>query len=175
MPRGNYRNEGIDNRGYGSQGFCKLCAFKDAKFQLSYDERTKAGWSPNQLNEWSKKQGQPGAVATRETIYKHRVHVQHPNDRIVTAVQRTEQRALQTKPVHDPDVFLESLVSIGAQRAMQNPEEVTIDHALRAASALKQSKGQSSGINILIAAMTGTSNVTATVLDGEAVEVTPSA
>lgn len=172
MPRGNYRTAGIDNRGYGSQGFCKLCSFKDAKFQLSYDERTRAKWSPNQINEWAVKQGFEGAVASKETIYNHRKHVMHPQDRMVTAVQRTENRTVATtEPVSSPDVFLESLVAIGARRAVENPEEVSIDHALRAATALKQNKGAGSGINILIAAMTGMSNVSATVLDGEAVEV----
>lgn len=172
MPRGNYRTIGIDNRGYGSQGFCKLCSFKDARFQLSYDERTRAGWTPRNLNEWAEKSGQAGAVASKETIYNHRKHVQHPKDRIVSAVQRTEARTVATtKPEASPDVFLEAIVSIGQQRAIDNPEEVTIDHALRAAQALKQSKSQSSGINILIAAMTGISDIQATVIDGEAVEV----
>lgn len=172
MTRGNYRKDGIDNRGYGSQGFCKLCSFKDAKFQLSYDERTRAKWSPNQINEWSKGQGQPGAVASKETIYNHRKHVMHPQDKVVTAVQRSEQRALQTKPQADPDTFLQAVVSTGMQRAIDNPEEITIDHALRAAQALNQSSGSAKGgIAVLIGLVTGKSNVTAHVIDGQAVEV----
>lgn len=173
MPRGNYRTQGIDNRGYGSQGFCKLCSFKDAKFQLSYDERCRANWSPKNLNEWVLTQDQPGAVASKETIYNHRKHVQHPKDRIVSAVQRTQARTLDVaKPQSSPDDFLQAVVEIGARRAVENPDEITIDHALRAAQALKQGGNNAKGgLAVIIGLLTGQSNAPATVIDAQAVEV----
>ena len=159
MPRGPVRTAGVDNSGAGKQGYCKLCAMKDGLIQNQLDERTRMKWSPKQLNTWLETKVPGWVDVDRMTFYKHRKHVMHPQDRIVTAVQKAEQRALQTVPESSPDAFLGALVSLGHQKAIDNPEEVTIDHALRAASTLKQSKDTGkSGLNVLIALFTGNSS-----------------
>jgi hypothetical protein len=154
--RGTVKVPGVDNAGAGKPGYCKLCSLRDGLIQNQFDERTREGWTPKQLNVWISSKVENWQAVDRETVYKHRDHVKHPQDRIVNAVQRAEQRALQTVPQSSPDAFLDALVSLGHQKAIDNPEEVTIDHALRAASTLKQSKDNSKGgLNVLIALITG--------------------
>jgi len=159
MRRGPVKAPGVDNAGAGKPGYCKLCSLKDGLIQNQFDDRTRLSWSPKQLNTWLATKIPDWNNVDRMTFYKHRDHVKHPQDRIVNAVQRTEARALQTVPKSTPDAFLDALVSLGHQKAIDNPDEVTIDHALRAASTLKQSKDNTkSGLNVLIALFTGNAN-----------------
>lgn len=172
MPRGNFPADKLDMHGFGHQGYCKLCSLKDPRVQAEYNERVKAKWSPRQLNEWATQKGLPELVASKTTVYNHRVHVMHPRDALVTSVQRSQNKALQSAPQTTPDAFLDALVSIGHKKAIENPEEVSIDHALRAASTLKQSREkQGDGINVLIALFTGKAARPSDVIEGQAVEV----
>lgn len=46
---------------------------------------------------------------------------------------------------------LEAIRDIGMKRAAEHPEEVTVDHALKAATALEQRKGGTDNIIVLLA------------------------
>jgi hypothetical protein len=170
MPKGTAKVPGISNAGAGKPGYCKLCDLEDGTIQNQLDDRVRQKWSPKQLNTWLTRQIPGWAGVSENTVYKHRPHVQHPQDKLVSAVKRAEQRAVTVAPQSSPDEFLNALVSIGMQKAVENPEDVTIDHALRAASIQKQAKAApNAGINVLIALMT---NNSAPVMDGEYVDVT---
>jgi hypothetical protein len=171
MARPNFTTQNLDIRGFGHQGYCKLCSLKDGRAQAEYNARVREKWSPRQLNEWCETRGIPEMKASHVTIRKHRDHVMHPQDKIVNAVQRAEKQALQTAPVSSPDLFLESLVSIGMQRVADRPDDVTLDQALKAATTIKQSKDSAkSGLAELIKLMT-TLAPTVRVIEGDAVEV----
>ena len=170
MPKGTAKVPGFTNAGAGKPGYCKLCDLEDGSIQNQLDDKTRLGWSPKQLDTWLRRQIEGFTGIGEATVYKHRKHVEHPQDKLVTAVRRAEQRAVTVPPKSSPDDFLNALVSIGMQKAVENPEDVTIDHALRAASIQKQAKAApNAGINVLIALMT---NNSAPVLDGEYVDVT---
>lgn len=173
MPKGTAKVPGVTNAGAGKPGYCKLCDFADGSIQNQFDDRVRKGWTPRQLNDWLARQIEGWYPASKMTVYKHRTHAQHPQDRLVTAVKRTEQRALQTKPTSSPDEFLHSLVSVGQQRVIDSPDDVTIDHALRAAAELKKSKSQSDGLSALVALLTqrAAPPTVITVIEGQAEEV----
>ena len=170
--RGPVKTPGVDSAGGGKPGYCKLCSFRDGLLQNQFDDRTRLRWTAEQLNTWVAPRIEGWEGLGRATLYKHRKHVTHPQDRIVQAAQRGENRALQTVPESSPDAFLGALVSLGHKKVIDNPEEVTLDHALRAASTLKASKTDTrGGLNVLIALFTGNAN-RPEVIDGEFVDVT---
>ena len=171
MPRGNFRTNGINQAGYGKQGWCKLCSIADPDVWQQYQQRVKAGWSPSKLNEWARTTGHPSLVVAKETLYGHRKHLEHPQDRMVTAVQKTQQKVVEAGPQSSPTEFLEAVVQVGMKRAIENPEEVTLDHALRAAQALSSQRSASSGMSMLIAAITGAGQMkNVTIIDGDSEE-----
>lgn len=171
MPRGNFRTNGINQAGYGKQGYCKLCSIADPDLWQQYQQRVKAKWSPTKLNDWARATGHPSLVVAKDTLYSHRKHLEHPQDRMVSAVQKTQQAVVEAGPQSSPTEFLEALVSVGHKRVMENPEEVSIDHALRAAQQLSSQRSASSGMSMLIAAITGAGQMkNVTIIDGDSEE-----
>ena len=156
----------INRAGFGRPGWCKLCSLKDPQAQDDLDARCRADWNARQLGDLLRDRYQ--ITVNRQTIYAHQKHAMHPKDRIVTAVQKSEQRALQTKPVASNEQFLEAIREAGYQRAMTNPDEVTIDHGLKAAQILASQK-QSGGnaIFVLVRAVTGGGLPPDDVVDGD--------
>jgi len=168
--RGPVKSPGVSNAGAGKPGYCKLCDLEDGTIQNALDDRVRQGWTPKALDTWLERQIPGWTGVSPNTVYKHRPHVKHPQDKLVTAVRRSEQRAVMVPPKSSPDDFLNALVSIGMKKAVENPDDVSLDHALRAATALKQAKAPANqGINILIALMTGNA---APDIEGEYVDVT---
>lgn len=158
----------VSNAGQGRQGYCRLCSLKDPQAQLDLDQRLRDGWNATQVKNWLESRHE--ITATRQTIYSHRDHVKHPKDRLVTAVQRTQARAVTTKPVATNEQFLEAIRDIGYQRAIDNPEEVTVDHSIKAASILANSKRSSAEITLVLARVSVGADYS-NVIEGEAVEV----
>jgi hypothetical protein len=68
------------------------------------------------------------------------------------------------------DQFLEAIKDIGFRRAQQNPDEVTVDHALKAASILSQKKENGTNVFLLMAKVI-TGNAPAVVVEGQSEEV----
>lgn len=145
------------------------------KTQDEFDKRCRAlngkrpAYSSTALNEYLVVRGLD-AVA-RQTITNHRKHVQHPQDKLVTEVEQSQRRAIQSRPETSHDEFLQALVDIGARRIMENPEDVTVDQALKAAKIQvdKEKKGQSN--NVLVQLFTTTSEPPTVVVEGESQEV----
>ncbi len=141
----------VNPAGLGKPGYCTLCAIND---DLSHelDQQIKAGRKVPQINIWLEKVG-IGAF-TRQTIYKHKKHVFHPQDRLVNAVQRRQMKGTLPATTTKGE-FLDSIVAVAHQRVIDNPDEVTIEHGLRAEQIRLQAKAsKTAGLNLLVAFMT---------------------
>lgn len=159
--------------GSGHPGYCTLCSLKDLRAADSIDKRCRA-LKENGRNEFSYSEirlhmSELGIKpVSRATIDKHRQHVRHPKERVVTAVQRSQSAAVATPAQVGHDEFLQSLVSLGAQRIAENPGEVTVDQALKAAQIQVQREKKGQTTNVLVQLFTQGPEV---VVEGEAREV----
>ena len=161
--------------GFGKQGYCKLCSFEDPRVQDAFDKRCGLrkgkgyAYSPAALNEWLKEKG-IDVRATRNTIYNHRIHVMHPKDRMVTAVQkRTIDHGTLPARVSN-DEFLSTVIALGQQRAVSDPNEVTIDQALKATQIKANTKDRSNAQAMLVQIFTS-GGTEPTIIEGEVKEV----
>lgn len=165
----------MNKGGHGQPGYCMLCALNDPIMQDELDRRAglkdengRNAYSWKKLNEWMESKGMK--TVARGTIDKHRKHVEHPRDRVVNAIaKRTMEHGVQPAQASHEE-FLASLVSIGQQRISENPEEVTIDQALKAAQIQAQREKKGSTHNILVQLFTSGPDE-ATIIEGEATEV----
>jgi hypothetical protein len=166
----------LSRSGHGTPGYCKLCSFTDPRDQDEFDRRTgikendKYVYTPVALNDWMKTKGI--GSATRQTIYEHRKHVMHPKDRIVSVVKKhTLEHGVQPAQVSESQ-FLDSLISIGQQRISANPDEVTIDQALKATQIKLGSGKRGDASAVLVNIFTSGAPVEArTIIEGESREI----
>lgn len=162
------RSAYISRAGFGKQGWCKLCAFADARL---LNEKIKAGWNARQINDWLK--SQYDVSATRQTIYTHRdEHLTRPEDRVVTAVQKQRESGKMLPRVSTNEQYLEAIRDLGYQKAVENPDEVTIDHGLKAAQILaSQKRGGGDTIILLAKVLTGGATPEV-IIEGQARDIT---
>jgi hypothetical protein len=129
-------------------------------------------WNANQVNEWLKRHGES---ASRELVYKHRDHVMGPQTAIIKAGANARKELTIREASND--VFLEAIRDIGYSKAIENPQSVTLDHAIKAVGILEGRKGKSGDIlNLLIAVVSGHRpeiEVNGTVIEGEVRELGP--
>ena len=152
-PEGGIGDVPISKGGYGKQGYCKLCSFQDLEFQLQFDKRIDAGWSPSKLNEWLEQHG--SAKVDRGTVYSHREHVRNPRDRMVSAVaKRTAELGVMPAKVSE-DEYLEAIIAAASVKVQSDPQAVTIDQGLKAAQIRSNMKSKGQDLNVLIAMFTG--------------------
>lgn len=156
--------------GINRQGYCKLCSFDDPDFQLDFDRRVNKRWSVTKINSWLAEYELPGV--SRMTLYKHREHVDNPKDRLVTAIKRRALEQPQLPARVSEDQFLEAVVSQGYRKVVEDPDAVTIDHALKAASIRDSLRKKGQSINILVGLFGGgSSGEAAPVIEGQVQEV----
>lgn len=154
--------------GAGQQGYCKLCSFDDPRLQDEFDKRV-LDYTPKRLNEWLGGKLEGFKSVNRQTIYSHREHVRNPKDRMVSAVKkRTMEHGVQKQRVSEQE-FLDAVVAMGQAKAQADPDSVTIDHALKAASLKLQSKQKGNAHQTLVAIFTG--NHSPETIEGEVREV----
>lgn len=146
--------------GQGKPGYCKICdsPYADAVNKLVAQEKNEAE---------TKRAIQvidPEFTWNRQTFYSHKKHITHP---LVTHAENARKH-----PVVAPKStrgVLEAIRDIGMQRALDNPEEVTVDHALRAAAELNRTENKTdSALVILMKAISGQA---AEVIEGEFTEL----
>ena len=142
----------ISRAGFGKTGFCKLCNFVDARL---LNDKIKAGWNSRQCQEWLRTQY--NVTVNLQTFYTHKnEHLTRPEDRLVTAVQKTRAGNQMLPRVSSNEQYLETIRDIGYKRAIDNPDEVTIDHGLKAASILaSRPRGGGDVVILLAKIMTG--------------------
>lgn len=152
-----------------------LCDIDDLQLQDEFDKRAalknengRNTYSWTKLNDYLEAKGHKRV--SRPTIDKHRDHVAHPKDRIVSAIEKRRASGGVQKANVSHDKFLESLVGLGYQKIQDDPDSVTVDQALKAAQiqANREKKGQTQ--NVLVQLFTGGAEP-ATVVEGEVKEV----
>lgn len=127
--------------GASREGYCKICSspYAAAVNKLIVDGKNAA--------EVGRQVSNLGLTFTRHTFYKHKDdHVTHP---LITAVKRAQRNPLVVpKSNHGA---LEMIRELGMRKAVDNPEEVTIDHALKAAQILQASEKKGDNILVVLA------------------------
>lgn len=143
--------------------------------QDAYDKRIgsktndKYDYSPAMLNEWVEKKGYPDLKVNRQTVYQHREHVKHPNDRMVTAIAKREaEHGVQPQQV-SADEFLDALILQGQRKVASDPDSITISDALKAVGIKKGAGKETRAQMVLVQLMTGgpAEEATITVVEGE--------
>jgi len=156
---------GVSRAGFGKQGYCKLCAFQGlAELNKAIENK----WNAAQINAWLK--AKHGFTVNRQTIYTHKAHSKDPADRVVTAVEKARLNGAVLPRQSTPTQFLEAVRDLAYQRAIDHPEEVTIDHGIKAAQVLATSKNRG-GDTILILARVMTGGEAGVPIEGEYTEV----
>lgn len=155
-----------------------MCSISDPVVQDEFDRRVgleKKNWTGNpnhrfqysaeSLKEWLDNHGikRPSSM----TIYTHRDHVAHPKDKIVSAQKKRELTGYRPRAKVGEDEFLDAIISIGNQRISENPDEVTIDQALKATQIRANMKRQGQDVKQLVAIFTGGQPPAETIIEGE--------
>jgi len=162
----------VVSRGNGSPGYCKICAHPDAHvFVRGAREGGKAGkgWNAKEAQDAGKVYG---LSFDRATWYKHLEHAKTGEQLMIQAAEKVRREgALTVRDVKTGSgELLDAIIDLGAQRAMNNPEEVTLDHALKAIQIKESRKDKGSDqLNILVQFVTG--NPPPVTIEGTAREV----
>jgi hypothetical protein len=141
---------GAKSPGLGKTGYCKICAHPDAHvFIRGAREGGKkgSGWNAAEAQE----AGQAyGLTFNRQTWYTHVEHAKTGEMRLSQAAEKVKAQGLI--PVRTTSQgFLESLRDIGMAKALANPENVTIEQALKAVQILESKKDKGSDtLNVLV-------------------------
>ena len=148
----------IVQHGSGQAGYCKICA---ASFEQEINERLKlgreAGWSDAKIVQWVKDRrfvdDRTGRVVTlnRQTVAKHRRHLQAPEDKFVALVEQKRRQGAVIPRQTSTDQFLQTVVDVGMGRAMEHPEDITVDQALKAAGILARKTDKVTPLAIVLA------------------------
>lgn len=140
--------------GQGKPGYCKLCSLQPPRLQDEFDQRV-LDYSPVKLNAWMKTRVEGWKPADRATVYKHRKHVMHPQDKVVNAVQRRAQNHGVQAPRTSEQEFLDAVIAAGRANLTANPEAITVDQALKATQISQQGKQRGDANQTLVAIFTG--------------------
>ncbi len=152
--------------GAGRTGYCKLCSFEDHKLQDEFDARVLDN-IPKKLNEWLVKHGQK--PVNRATIYNHREHVKHPQDKFIDARTRRDiVHGKQPRRTSESE-FLDAVIALGHENALLDPGAVTVDQALKATQIKQAAKAKGDAHQTLVAIFTG--NYDPSVIEGEVKEL----
>lgn len=154
-----------------NKGYCRFCdtsAFESPELQDKFDARVAEGYGITRTNNWLRERGLQ--TTSVHTLYAHREHIKHPQDRIVSAVEKRQREGGIQPARTSHEEFLQSLVSIGAAKVAADPESVTVDQALKAAKIQSDTKKKGGGNNILIQLFTEGAG-DARIIEGEAEEL----
>lgn len=135
----------VSQAGYGQTGYCRVCA---SSLKAEINKRLVRHESTPSIIAWAKPKG---FSVSKPTLLKHKKHI---TDSKTTFVDKAKANPAIRRVSHTE--FLESVVSAGAKRVEENPEDVTIDQSIRASQVLESRKDKTGdALNILILALTG--------------------
>ncbi len=135
----------VSRAGFGQPGYCKLCA---SDLVPKINEMLRNGKNAAQIQKWCKEYN---LTFARQTLYTHKEHITDPKTSFVDKARANPV----IKRVSNRD-FLEAVRDAGAARAMQDPESVSVDQALKATQIMMQDKRGHDGLTIiLVKAVTG--------------------
>src|SRR5687767_6922392 len=146
----------------GREGFCKLCA---SPYAAALNRLILDGKNAGECLRYTEPLG---LKFQRHTWYRHKEdHLTHP---LITAVAKAKKNPLIV-PKSNTGV-LEAIRELGMRRAIENPEEVTVDHALKAASILQASEKKGDNILVVLAKAVMAEAPADIYIEGEYMEVT---
>jgi hypothetical protein len=131
--------------GQGKPGFCKICVHPAAQFLNGRYEREGKAFNAKVAADFAKTLD-PKFTFTRQTWYAHLEHITHP---LVTAVEESKRHPVVVPKTNTG--VLEAIRDLGIRRAIENPEEVTVDHALKAATELNRKQTSTDEVLIVFA------------------------
>jgi hypothetical protein len=149
-----------------SEGWCSLCK---SPYVAAINTLIKQG---KNAGEAARAMAAFDVKFDRHTFYKHKPHIEDP---MTTAVERARETALAEGVPKSTRAVLERIRDLGMANALNNPEEVTVDHALKAASELNKQESKGEGVLIILAkAAMGVAQVESPAyIDGEYTDVAP--
>lgn len=121
-----------------SLGFCKVCRSSLVK---EINKRLKRSDPYPSIVEWC---ASHGFKVTRQKLADHKQHITDPKETLVEHARRNPA----IKNGVSNDEFLQAIVDIASTRIAENPDEVTLTHALKAAQ-IRESRKQSTA-NVLL-------------------------
>lgn len=160
-------------KGFGKPGYCKICAHPMAhKFIQGAREGGKSGkgWNAAEAQEAGKVYG---LSFNRQTWYAHLEHARTAEARVIQAAEMVRKEgALTLRDIerHNNTDVLEAIRDLGMKKALDDPEQVTLDHALKSIQILEQRKDKGGdALNVLVQFVVG--QPPAVVIEGQAREV----
>lgn len=124
-----------------SLGFCKVCKSSLVK---EINKRLKRGDAYPPLVEWCKSHD---FKVTRQKLADHKKHITDPRETLVDHARRNP--AIRNGVSNDE--FLQSIIDIAATRISENPDEISVTHALKAAQIRESRKQSQSNVLVLFA------------------------
>ena len=118
-------------------GYCSVCRRADVK---TINKAIEAGLSYASVRDMV-----PSPPA-KATFFKHKEHVTSP---LITEAEAARKSPV-LKPTSNQEV-LEAIRDIGLQNAMENPERITTNHALRAAAILAEKETKHDQVTVVLA------------------------
>jgi hypothetical protein len=143
------RNPNLSGANYGKIGYCKFCDLLNNRPDLRkpFMALVANGRYSKSTREWISQRME--MVPDRKTFYAHKDHSANGKDRLVSQV--AAQRAKGVMPAKaSAEDFLDAVVALGLQRAIDDPESITIDQALKAATAQMSAKAQRGGAQVTL-------------------------
>jgi hypothetical protein len=124
----------------GKTGYCKLC---HSEHVSALNKLIKNGASFGQAIE---SMAPKGVTFSKATFYGHKGHITSP---LLTAVEEARKNPV-IKPTSNRAV-LEAIRDIGMNKVMEDPDSVTVNHALRAASILAEKESRQDSVLVVLA------------------------
>ena len=121
----------------GKTGYCSLCKHPQV-VALNNAIKANKGYTI-----CSREMESIGMTFAKRTFLKHKEHLQHP---LITDAEKSRRDA----PVSNRAV-LEAIRDIGMKKALDDPDAVNVNHALRAAKILQDAEGKQETVLVLLA------------------------
>lgn len=116
---------GVGAGGGVSTGTCKICM---SSLSRQFNKRLARGDSYPQIIAWA---ADNDFKISKPTLIQHKRHITDPK---TTAVEQARKNPVIKRTSHEE--FLQMLVDAGAAMVTENPGNVSMDHAIRAAQTL---------------------------------------
>lgn len=124
----------------GKTGYCKLC---QSELAPGLNKLIKEGKSFGEALDYMSPRG---LTFSKATFFGHKKHITSP---LLTAVEEAQKNPV-IKPTSNRAV-LEAIRDIGMKKAMEDPDSVTVNHALRAASILAEKESRHDSVLVVLA------------------------
>lgn len=151
----------VPDPGRGNPGYCRVCA---SELKGEVNKRLKRGDTIASLERWLTEKQYP---VSQPTLRKHREHITDPKTTLVEAARKNPviKRGVTTND------FLQTLVEIGATKAAEDPDAISIDQSIRAAQIIEGRKDKQVDALVTIARMLMGHAPRPEIIEGEYVEV----